>query len=147
MSNVHGIEFKDKQAELVKDLIRELLKDGECAIYALRDTLPGGELRMAPTLPAPGPNRDAGVFLRIRPGINAPTIIRPVNTKFGDIFIKLEAHNRSETLAIIRAWRRQMAPGAVQPHSPRSPGKAISAGEITIPASPRLSSPLLKRAS
>jgi hypothetical protein len=141
MSNVHGIEFKDKQAELVNDLIRDLLKDGECAIYALRDTQPGGELRMAPTLPAPGPNRDAGVFLRIRPGINAPTIIRPVNTKFGDIFIKLEQHNRSETLAIIRAWRRQMAPDAAQPSGPRS------ADRITIPVPAKPSSPLLKRAS
>ena len=71
MPNVYGIEFKDQQAELVRDLIRELLQDGECAIYALHNIQPGGELRMAPMLPILGPNRDAGVFL-IRPGINAP---------------------------------------------------------------------------
>jgi hypothetical protein len=147
MSNVHGIEFKDNQAELVQDLIGELLQDGECAIYALRGIQPGGELRMAPTLPAPGPNRDAGVFLRIRPGINAPTIIRPVNTKFGDIFIKLEEHTRSETLAIIRAWRRQMAPNSVQPSGPNPAGKTSPAGKITIPVPAKPSSPLLKRAS
>ena len=147
MSNVHGIDFKDNQAELVQDLIRELLKDGECAIYALRGTMPGGELRMTPTLPVPGPNRDAGVFLRIRPGINAPTIIRPVNTKFGDIFIKLEVHTRSETLAIIRAWRRQIAPDGAQPSGPGPAGKTRSAGKITIPVPAERSSPLLKRAS
>ena len=141
MPSVHGIEFKEQQAELVNDLIRELLKDGECAIYALRDLQSGVELRMASTPPVPGPNRDTGVFLRIRPGINAPTIIRPVNTKFGDIFIKLEQHTRSETLAIIRAWRRQMTPTGVQPSDPRS------AGKMTIPAPAKPSSPLLKRAS
>jgi hypothetical protein len=42
MPNVHGIEFNDKQAELVKDLIRELLKDGNCAVYATRNMKPSG---------------------------------------------------------------------------------------------------------
>ena len=147
MPNVHGVEFKGKQAELVEDLIRELLQDGECAIYALREIQPGGELRMAPTLPVPGPNRDVGVFLRIRPGINAPTIIRPANTKFGDIFMKLEEHTRSEVLAIIRAWRRQTAPANVQPSSPIPAGKTRSADHIIIPVPAKSSSPLLKRAS
>lgn len=32
MPNVHGIEFNANQSELVKDLIRELLKDGSCAV-------------------------------------------------------------------------------------------------------------------
>ena len=138
MPNVYGIEFKDQQAELVKDLIRELLKDGECAIYALRDVQPGGELRMAPTLPVPGPNRDAGVFLRIRPGINAPTIIRPVNTKAGDIFMKLEKQTQTEALAIIRFWRKH---AGVQPSGPRA------TDNITIPVPAERSFPLLKRAS
>lgn len=141
MPNVHGIEFKDKQAELVQDLIGELLQDGECAIYALRDVQPGGELRMAPTPPVPGPNRDAGVFLRIRPGINAPTIIRPINAKAGEIFMKLEKNTRAEMLEIIRIWRKQTASDGVPPSAPRL------AGNTTFPGPPEPSSPLLKRAS
>jgi hypothetical protein len=134
MLNVHGIEFKDQQANLVQDLIHELLKDGECAIYALREIEPAGELRMAPTLPVPGPNRDAGVFLRIRPGINAPTIIRPANTKAGDVFMKLEKQTQAEALAIVRFWRKQT-------EVPKSPGNRT----VPPPAQP---SPLfLKRAS
>jgi hypothetical protein len=45
MANVHGIEFSANQSELVKGLIRELLKDGNCAAYALPDMKPNGELR------------------------------------------------------------------------------------------------------
>jgi hypothetical protein len=45
MANVHGIEFNANQSELVKGLIRELLKDGNCAAYALPDMKPNGELR------------------------------------------------------------------------------------------------------
>jgi hypothetical protein len=134
MPNVHGIEFKDQQANLVQDLIRELLKDGDCAIYALNEIEPAGELRMAPTLPVPGPNRDAGVFLRIRPGINAPTIIRPVNTKAGDIFMKLEKQTQAEALAIVRFWRKQT-------EVPRP------AGNRTVPRPAEPSSLFLKRAS
>ncbi len=61
MPNVHGIEFNANQSELVKDLIRELLKDGDCAVYALRNMKPSGELRMASTPPIPGPRRAHGV--------------------------------------------------------------------------------------
>ena len=68
MANVHGIEFSSNQSELVKGLTRELLKDGNCAVYALPHMKPNGELRMACTPPAPGPRRQHGVFLRIRPG-------------------------------------------------------------------------------
>ncbi len=32
MPNVHGIEFSANQSELVKNLIREILKDGDCAV-------------------------------------------------------------------------------------------------------------------
>jgi hypothetical protein len=52
MPNVHGIEFNPNQADLVKDLIRELLKDGDCAVYALHNMQPRGELRMATTPPS-----------------------------------------------------------------------------------------------
>jgi hypothetical protein len=34
MPNMHGIEFNANQSELVKDIFRELLKDGNCAINA-----------------------------------------------------------------------------------------------------------------
>jgi hypothetical protein len=47
MANVHGIEFSSNQSDLVKGLIRELLKDGNCAVYALPHMKPNGELRMA----------------------------------------------------------------------------------------------------
>ena len=42
MPNVHGIEFNANQSELVKDLVRELLKDGNCAVYALNNMKPNG---------------------------------------------------------------------------------------------------------
>jgi hypothetical protein len=35
MPNVHGIEFNANQSELVKEIVRELLKDGDCAVYAV----------------------------------------------------------------------------------------------------------------
>jgi hypothetical protein len=141
MPNVYGIEFKDKQAELVNDLILELLNDGECAIYAVREIQPGGELRVASALPGTGPNRQAGVFLRIRPGINTPTIIRPVNAKTGEIFLKLEKNNRAETLDIIRTWRKQVRPDDRPPSQPRR------AGDITIPVLAVPSQLYLQRAS
>jgi hypothetical protein len=141
MSNVHGVEFRDQQAELVNKLIRELLKDGECAIYAQRDIRPNGELRIALKPPVAGPNRDAGVFLRLRPGINAPTIIRPIHAKTGEIFMKLEKYTWVEMLAIIRIWRKQTALDPSPPSPPRT------AGNITIPV-PLNPSPLhLQRAS
>ena len=83
MPNVHGIEFNANQSELVKDLVRELLKDGNCAVYALNNMKPNGELRMATTLPTPNRREVGGVFLRIRPGINQATIVRPMNAKAG----------------------------------------------------------------
>jgi hypothetical protein len=53
MPNVHGIEFSTNQSELVKDLIREILKDGNCAVYALHNMKPNGELRLASTAREP----------------------------------------------------------------------------------------------
>jgi hypothetical protein len=62
MPNVHGIEFDGNQAELVKDLVRELLKDGNCAVYAVPTMKPDGELRMAPTPPVPGHDGSEAYF-------------------------------------------------------------------------------------
>jgi hypothetical protein len=65
MPNVHGIEFNANQSELVKDIVRELLKYGNCAVYPVSHTKRDGELRMASTPRSPGPRRQHGVFLRI----------------------------------------------------------------------------------
>jgi hypothetical protein len=73
MANVHGIEFNANQSELVKDIVRDLLKDGNCAVYAVPHIKPNGELRMASASPIPGPRRQHGVFLRIRPGVSEAT--------------------------------------------------------------------------
>jgi hypothetical protein len=89
MPNVHGVEFNANQSELVKEIVRELLKDGDCAVYAVPNIKPHGELRMASTPPIPGPRRQKGVFLRIRPDVNEVTIVRPMNAKAGDQLAKL----------------------------------------------------------
>jgi hypothetical protein len=109
MPNVHGVEFNANQSELVKDIVRELLKDGSCAAYAVSHIKPNGELRMASTPPIPGPRRQHGVFLRIRPGVNEATIVRPMNATAGEPLAKLTKYNRQELLAIIRIWREQTA--------------------------------------
>ena len=107
MPNVHGIEFDANQSELVKDIVRELLKDGNCAVYALPHMKPHGELRMASTPPEPGPRRQHGVFLRIRPGIREATVVRPMNARAGDPIAKLTKYSRPELLEVIRVWREQ----------------------------------------
>jgi hypothetical protein len=109
MPNVHGVAFNANQSELVKDIVRELLKDGSCAAYAVSHIKPNGELRMASTPPIPGPRRQHGVFLRIRPGVNEATIVRPMNATAGDPLAKLTKFNRQEMLEIIRVWREQTA--------------------------------------
>jgi hypothetical protein len=48
------LKFNANQSELVKDIVRELLKDGNCAVYAVSHRKPNGELRMALTPPKPG---------------------------------------------------------------------------------------------
>ena len=112
MPNVHGIEFHANQSELVKDIVRELLKDGNCAVYAVSHIKPNGELRMASTPPIPGPRRQHGVFLRIRPGVNEATVVRPMNAKAGEPLTKLTKFNRPQLMEVIRVWREQTMPAS-----------------------------------
>ena len=107
MPNVHGIEFNANQAELVKDLIRELLKDGNCAVYALHNMKPSGELRMATTPPISTPRKVGGVFFRIRPDLREAIIIRPMNAKAGEKYIPVSKITQAATLEIVRTWRKQ----------------------------------------
>ena len=124
MPNVHGVEFNANQSELVKDIVRELLKDGNCAVYAVSHIKPNGELRMASTPPMPRTRRQRGVFLRIRPGVNEATVVRPMNAKAGEPLTKLTKFNRLELLEVIRIWRRQTMPAS----SDESTGSAVLAG-------------------
>jgi hypothetical protein len=126
MPNVHGIEFKANQSDLVKDLVRELLKDGNCAVYALNNMKPNGELRMATTLPTPNQREVGGVFLRIRPGINQATIVRPMNAKAGDPLTKLAKLTQAETLDMIRIWRKETKSGPILIKSAPITSKAIN---------------------
>lgn len=125
MPNVHGLEFTANQSELVKDLIRELLKDGDCAVYALRNMKPNGELRMALTPPIPGPRRARGVFLRVRPGVKEAIIVRPMNAKAGQQNMKVTKLTQAENLEIIRIWRKQTKPRGV-PSAKTEPGSEIT---------------------
>lgn len=110
MPNVHGVEFNANQSELVREIVRELLKDGNCAVYPVRHIKPHGELRMASTPPIQSQRRQKGIFLRIRPGVNEATILRPMNAKAGDPLSKLNMLSRLELLAVIRVWRQQTMP-------------------------------------
>jgi hypothetical protein len=130
MPNVHGIEFKDNQAELVKDLVRELLKDGNCAVYALNNMKPNGELRMASAPPAPTPREVGGVFLRIRPGEREAIIIRPMNAKAGEKHIPVSKITQAQTLEVIRTWRKQTGSLPIQPRiASAEPQLIVSAGK------------------
>jgi hypothetical protein len=126
MPNVHGVEFNANQSELVKDIVRELLKDGNCAVYAVSHIKPNGELRMASTPPIPGPRRQHGVFLRVRPGVNEATVVRPMNAKAGEPLTKLTKFNRLELLEVIRVWRRQTMPA--------SRDESTGSAEVTVVA-------------
>ena len=108
MPNVQGIEFSSNQSELVKGLIRELLKDGNCAVYALPHMKPDGELRMACTPPDPSPRHQHGVFLRIRPGAKAAIVIRPMNAKTGAAQTNITKYSQHELLETIRLWRKEI---------------------------------------
>jgi hypothetical protein len=117
MPNVHGIEFNANQSELVKDLIRELLKDGDCAVYAVPNMKPDGELRMASRPPTSRPRRTGGgVFLRIKPGIHEAMAIRPMNAKAGDKYTRIAKISQAELLAVVRIWRKQTNSLPVQQH-------------------------------
>ena len=108
MPDIHGVEFNANQSELVREVVGELLKDGNCAVYPVPHIKPHGELRMASTLHSQG--RQKGIFLRIRPGVNEATILRPMNAKGGDPLSKLNQLSRLELLAVIRVWRQQTMP-------------------------------------
>ena len=130
MPNVHGIEFDATQAELVKDLVRELLKDGDCAVYAVHNMQPRGELRMATTPPGATPRKIGGVFLRIRPGTHEAVIVRPMNAKAGQKFIKVDRITQAETIEIIRTWRWQTGSLPARPRlQSTGPQLVISAGK------------------
>ena len=130
MPNVHGIEFNPTQAELVNDLIRELLKDGDCAVYALHNMQPRGELRMATTTPSATPRKTGGVFLRIRPGLREAIIVRPMNAKAGEKYMPVSRLTQAETLETIRTWRRQTGSLPIKPRmAPAGPQLIITAGK------------------
>ena len=120
MPNVHGIEFNANQADLVKDLVRELLKDGSCAVYALHNMKPNGELRMASTPPSPTPRKAGGVFLRIRPGVCEAIIVRPMNAKAGEKYTKVTKFTQERILEMVRIWRKETrsTPSDVQKNAP-----------------------------
>jgi|SRR5579862_5597059 len=115
MPKVHGIEFNSNQSDLVKDLVRELLKDGNCAVYALPHMKPDGELRMACTPPTPSPRRQHGVFLRIRPGVREAVAIRPMNAKSGAERTKITKYTLQELLETVRQWREEVSDITPQP--------------------------------
>jgi|SRR5580698_5902099 hypothetical protein len=115
MANVHGIEFSSNQSELVKSLVRELLKDGNCAVYAMPHIKANGELRMACTPPAPSPRHQHGVFLRIRPGVDAAVLIRPVDAKTGAEQTTITKYILQELLETIRLWRKEVSGIAPEP--------------------------------
>jgi hypothetical protein len=129
MPNVHGIEFNSNQAELVKDLIRELLKDGNCVVYALNNIKPNGELRMAATPPGTVPRETGGVFLRIRPGEREAFIVRPMNAKAGEKFIPVSKITQAQTLEIIRTWRKQTGSVPTATQISAGPRLVITAGK------------------
>jgi hypothetical protein len=110
MPDVYGVEFNANQSELVREIVRELLKDGNCAVYPVPQIEPHGELRMASTPRIHSQRRQKGIFLRIRPGVNEATILRPMNAKAGDPLSKLNKLSRLELLAVIRVWRQQTMP-------------------------------------
>lgn len=110
MPGVYGIEFDANQSELVREIVRGLLKDGNCAVYPVLHIKPHGELRMASIPPIRGQTPQKGIFLRIRPGVNEATILRPMHAKAGDPITKLNKLSRIELLSVIRIWRQQTMP-------------------------------------
>jgi hypothetical protein len=70
---------------------------------------PNGELRMACTPPAPSPRHQHGVFLRIRPGVNAAVAVRPMNAKAGAEQTSITKYSQIELLETIRLWRKEIS--------------------------------------
>jgi hypothetical protein len=124
MPNVHGVEFNANQSELVKEIVQEVLKDGDCTVYAVPHIKPNGELRIASIPPILGPTPQNCVFLRIRPGVNEATIVRPMNAKAGEPLTKLNEFSRLELLEIVRLWRQQTTPDSF-PRPALSDGKRV----------------------
>jgi hypothetical protein len=114
--DVHGIAFSSNQSELVKSLIRELLKDGGCAVYALPHMKPNGELRMACTPPVPTPKRQRGIFVRILPGTETAVVMRPLNARSGPEKIHLTKYVLEEVLDTVRSWRSEV--NSITPRPP-----------------------------
>jgi len=121
MPNVHGIQFNSNQSELVKSLIRELIKDRNCDVYALPHMKPNGELRMACTPPKPSPRHQRGVFLRILPGDDAAVVVRPLNAKSGPERTVITKYIQDDLLAMIRSWRQEIEDLTPAPPLPRMP--------------------------
>ena len=111
MPNVHGVEFNANQSELVKEIVRELLKDGNCAVYAVPHIKPHGEIAGGINTTPPEAKTPERSLPRIRPGRNEATIVRPMNAKAGEPLNKLTKFSRLELLEIIRVWRQQTMPG------------------------------------
>jgi len=107
MPNVHGIEFNANQSELVEDLVRELLRDGSCAVYALSNMKPAGELRMATTAPGPHSRKSGAVFVRVRPGAKEAIVVRPMNAKAGEKETRLTKIDQAEIVERVRIWRKE----------------------------------------
>jgi len=105
MPYVHGIEFPEGQSVLVEELIQELLNEGQCAVYALPYISPGGELRLACGDYSRRLKSHAGVFLRICPGPEEATAIRPLHAITGVSRISITESSRTKLLDTIRVWR------------------------------------------
>jgi hypothetical protein len=113
--NVHGIEFSASQCDLVKSLIRELLKDGNCAVYPVPHMKPDGELRMACTPPTPSARRQKGVFVRILPGVKTASVLRPTHAMAGAEKTSVTKYTHEELLETIRIWRKEVTEFVPQP--------------------------------
>ncbi|HXC95027.1 MAG TPA: hypothetical protein VNU92_04965 [Edaphobacter sp.] len=99
---------------------------------------------MATTPPGQTPRKAGGVFFRVRTGTQEAIIVRPMNAKAGQKFIKVDRITQAETLEIIRAWRRQtgslpIKPGPVRAHQQiaitAGKKKTITANNIFDPLS------------
>jgi hypothetical protein len=118
MPIVHGIDFSSNQAELVKALVRELLKDGNCAAYAVPHMKPNGELRMACSPPLPSPRRQHGVFLRVRPGKDVAVAIRPMKARAGAAETAITKYSLIELIETVRIWRQEITELTPEPPVP-----------------------------